>query len=349
MFFRGTIGVLFLLAAAIPSFTGEPPNSLAVSAVQFEIDVRTAVNREALEGKIASAVETAAGDNADLVVFPEYINVFPALSADEQLIEAFARMDFSADKIGSAGGGSAAGQRLPAGSSESGSRVESGRNLVRTLLASVYRHTGHRSLRSLFAARAEGVSRWMDEVYGEAADRHDVHIVAGTYFAFDEQGRRGTLTNRAVVYAPDGTRSYEQDKVFLTAFERDLLGLDAAEVENASGFTVDGWSVALTICRDTYFEAWNTVHGERDLWIDIRGEGTEYNAEVRRRLEGAVPERISETDVSYGLTVFLTGEFHGLYWEGRSAFVEESGDSVERLSEANATTGHDIVSAKIGR
>ncbi|MFP4642825.1 MAG: nitrilase-related carbon-nitrogen hydrolase [Spirochaetales bacterium] len=343
MLFRSTIGVLILLSAAIPSFTGEPPNGLTVSAVQFEMDEHTAVDRQALEDEIASAVETAAEDNADLVVFPEYINVFAALSDDEQLIEAFAGMDFSAENLQADGRGRAAD------GGESGSGGGSGDNLVRALLASVYRHTGHRSLRSLFAARAEGVSRWMDEAYGEAAERHDLHIVAGTYFAFEENGSRARLTNRAVVYAPDGTRSYEQDKVYLTAFERDLLNLDAAEVEDASGFAVDGWSVALTICRDTYFDPWNDHHADRDLWIDLRGEGTEYTADVRRRLEDAVPERISETDVPYGLTVFLAGEFHGLYWEGRSAFVEESDDSVQPISQADASAEHDIISTTLGR
>lgn len=324
---RAVFGMLLFAAFVFPAAGDAPDDALTVSAVQFEIDETTVLDREALAEEIGHAVETAAEEGADLVVFPEYLNVFPALSDDTALTDAVAEMDFSAEAI------------------EAGDAT--GEQTVRELLARVYRHTGHRSLRSLFAARAEETSRWIDEAYGEAADSHDVHVIAGTYFALEEQGRRASLTNRAVAYDPDGRRSFEQDKVYLTAFERDLLGLDSADVGDASGIEIAGWSIALTICRDTYFEEWNEVHSDRDLWIDLRGEGTEYNAEVRRRLEGAVPERILETDVSYGLTVFLTGEFHGLYWEGRSSFVEESGDSVAPLSEAATTTGYDIISTTI--
>lgn len=336
--------MLLLVIAGLPAAGDTPDDELSVTAVQFEIEEETAVDRDALGEEIADAVETAAADGADLVVFPEYLNVFPALAEDPALIKAFAEMDFAAQKLESPAAG--ASGDTPSVDAAGAASVEA---MVRELVANVHRHTGHMSLRSLFAARAQETSRWIDETYGEAARDHDVHVVAGTYFAFDEQGRRASLTNRAVVYDPDGARTYEQDKVFLTAFERDLLGLDAADVSDASGVEIGEWSIALTICRDTYFEQWNEVHSDRDLWIDLRGEGTEYNAEVRRRLEGTIPERISQTNVSHGLTVFLTGEFHGLFWEGRTSFIEESGDTVEAISEADTATGFDLVSTTIER
>ncbi len=304
----------------------DPP--LIVGAVQFEVAEDIVADRERFESAIHAAIGRAAELGSDLVVFPEYQNVFAALIEHDRFVTALSELGLSGEQIEQSIDGA------------TGSR----RSAVARLFGTLRAHTEFESLHELFTSSSKEVSRWMDRAYGRAAAEHAVTVVAGTYFALDDApDGNPQLKNRAVVYGPDGERLYEQDKVFLTAFEREIVELSAGDPDDAHGFEVEGWSVGLTICRDTYFPVWDEVHDGRDLWIDLRGEGTEYDASVRERLQDAVPERLMESAVPYGLTVFLTGEFHGLFWEGRSNAIAAFDDSVERLSEVGSVSEHELL------
>ncbi len=334
------LAALILTVAGItlsirPATAREQPDTeatdqpLTVAAVQFEISEVAVADLERFEHEVYDAIMRAADRGSDLVVFPEYQNVFAALSEHDAFLTALSQLDLSGEQIEDSIDGTAA---------------DSTRSAAAQLFHTLQTYTGYESVHELFASSSEESSQWIDRIYGRAAAEYEVTVVAGTYFALDgAQEGDSRLTNRAVVYGPDGERIYEQDKVFLTAFERGIVELSSGEADDAEGFEVEGWSVGLTICRDTYFPVWDEIHAERDLWIDLRGEGTEYDESVRERLQDAVPARLLESDVRYGMTVFLTGEFHGLFWEGRSSTIEASDDTVEALSEVESATQHELL------
>lgn len=302
-----------------PARGGAPEDDLTVAAVQFEMSEELLVDLAAFEREIVVSIEEAADGGSDLVVFPEYVNVFPAL----------------------------AGSRLePRALVETAGTVARAGSLGR-LYDAVGRRAADVSVRELFTSSSEDTLRWMDRVYGSAAAEHGLHIVAGTYFARVTGSEGDRLKNRAVVYGPDGERIYEQDKRFLTPFEEEVIGLDTGDPHDAEGVQVGDWSVGLTICRDTYFPVWNAVHHGRDLWIDLRGEATAFDGSVRRRLEEAVPARLHETEVPYGVTVFLTGELYGLYWEGRSSVIFGGGAELESLDSAKSRQAGEVLVSEL--
>lgn len=326
--------------------SGESPEEpLTVGAVQFEMDEELVHDESAFIDEVHDAVDEAVAGGSDLVVFPEYVNVFPALSEHLEFLAAVEAEYGSGQGLEYVLDGRGGWKRSP----------------VVRMMGMLKLHTGYDSLRELFLDEADDISRFIDRVYGTVADEHNVHVVAGSYFAADipeppddnasgnvqsaslDRYSEQRLTNRLVVYGPDGERVYEQDKVFLTDFEREFGGLDAGDPEDAEGIEIDGWSVGLTICRDTYFDEWNEVHADRDVWIDLRGEGTEYDESVRDRLERAIPERLADTGVPYGLTLFLTGEFYGLFWEGRSNVLDYTGEDAEHLQHADTSEGYDVL------
>ena len=296
-----------------------PEYGLTVAAVQFEMSEELLLDRAVFEREIVDSIEEAVAGGSDLVVFPEYMNVFPVL-ADSRLDPAsFAEIAETVARSGALG----------------------------RLRDAVGRRVGDRSVRELFTSSSEDTSKWMDRVYGGAAAEHAIHIVAGTYFAREPGKEDDRLKNRAIVYGPTGERIYEQDKRFLTPFEEEVIGLDTGDPYDAAGVQIGEWSVGVTICRDTYFPVWNAVHHERDLWIDLRGEATEFDGSVRQRLEEAVPARLHETGVPYGLTVFLTGELYGLYWEGRSSMIAGRDAELERLTSAESRHERDVVVSQL--
>jgi predicted amidohydrolase len=167
-----------------------------------------------------------------------------------------------------------------------------------------------------------------------------VAILAGSYFAWSAREGQVRLTNRAVVFGPDGSRIYEQDKVYLTPFEEELLGLSPGSVSDGRPFAIAKARVGLTICRDTFFSAWERRLSASDLWVDIKANGTPFTEEERRRFEKALPARIRSGQVPYGLTVCLTGQLLDLLWEGVSSLVgrEPAGEVVTRQIAASPRT-----------
>ena len=263
----------------------DPAPELSVSAVQYEVELADYHSAGIFASEMERLVARAAGRGARLLVFPEYINVFLAFSAETELLS-------EADSVRE-------GAHIVFGSSGN-------------------THTGN--LHDLLLRRSEVVRRNMDRIWGRLADRHSVWIVAGSYFAAGGVNEE-ELYNRAVVYGPEGGLIHEQDKVHLTPFERSRVGLSAGRRRDAEMFEVSGWDCALTICRDSFFDEWNELFEEAELWIDLKANGEEFGEHTPALFAEALPERIGETGVPYGLTVCLNGEFLDLFWEGPSSII----------------------------
>jgi len=157
----------------------------------------------------------------------------------------------------------------------------------------------------------------MDRVWGRLARRHKLWILAGSSFVAEG----AELYNRAFVYNPDGQVVYRQDKVFLTPFEKETARLSPGRRAEARVFEAAGVDIALTLCRDTFFDQWNGQMKRADLWVDLKANGVEFDQQARQIFTEALPERIAETEVPYGATVCLTGRFFDLFWEGRSSLT----------------------------
>ena len=151
-------------------------------------------------------------------------------------------------------------------------------------------------------------------IWSDLAHAYGVWVLAGTAFVDDGDG---ALRNQAWLFAPNGTLSYRQDKVFLTPFEQRELELAGGIISRAQPFEIDGVSFGLSICRDSYFDEWEAPYADVDVWLDIRANGEIWNEAVRRRFDTAMPERVAETAVDGGLSTSLNGS-NTLKWCGRA-------------------------------
>lgn len=262
---------------------------LQVALVQFAVTEERGAELDTFRTTVDRFVRVATETGADIVVFPEYINVFPAFDRYAEEITDAATISELSDLIAAGGG------------------------LPRFVQGEVRRSAAE--LRQLWA---------------DIAVRHRTWIVAGTAFVVASDG---SVRNRAWVFAPDGTLSYRQDKVFLTPFERDELSLSPGRVAAADTFDMEGRTFGLTICRDTYFDAWEASLRNADVWIDIRANGERYNQSVRRRFDGALPERVANVAATTGLSTSLNGGFLDLLWQGPAFVVDGDGERVYQSPE----------------
>jgi predicted amidohydrolase len=303
---------------------------LEVVAVQLAVDEKLSRSQWAFRARMRNIVCKAVRDyQPDLLIFPEYTNVFPALSPYYDQIR-------KADTFKEA------------------------------LEAIREKHPEIESFKEVFLHEEEAVEEQMQQVWAELARRWELTIVAGTYFAAagptdtqpaapgqpdqpheNEPTDTTELRNRAVVYGPTGSILYYQDKVYLTGFERDILELSPGESRDAGTFPVDGSEVALSICRDTFFDEWELRFQEADLWIDLKANGTRFTEEERSRFQRALPERIAESPVDWGVTVCLTGTYLDLLWEGESAFVRAHGEGVQIVQRSRNPQDADLVYLRI--
>ncbi|UCF99228.1 MAG: hypothetical protein JSV89_06725 [Spirochaetaceae bacterium] len=251
--------------------------------------------------------------NPDLIVFPEYTSVFLALIPHYDVI------------------------RVSKDAEEGIARISDRDPLIE-------------GFRELFLVNSGLAERAMEEVFATLARQYQVAVVAGTYFAWTRQGQEISLVNRAVVYDQDGRIAYTQDKVYLTPFEEQLLGISPGLLNQAKPIVLKGHQIGITICRDTFFPAWLKVYSGVDLWIDIKANGTAFTQEERQRFLRAVPARISEGDIPYGLTVCLTGSLLDLLWEGESSLAVSDGEGGTRFVEkASSSTEEEILFFSIGK
>lgn len=320
---RVLLAVAFFTGAAV--LTAEQ-QTLTVAAVQFEVNEDTYRNPQRFERRVSALAEEAAEEGADLVVFPEYINVFllfddysASIRRSDTAQEALARI---------------VGQR----EDEAGRADTDGAADVNGFDETADADTVLRRIVEDGAAETED---HIVELWGRIARRENVHIVAGTYFAVTtapvEGGDGPALVNRALVFGPDGDRVHEQDKSFLTPFESDRIGLESSTPGQIDTFEVDEFEVAVTICRDSFFEEWEPRFRDADLWLELRANGEPYTQEVRRRFEGALAERVASTPVPAGVSSGLTGSFLDFLWEGPAYVVDDDGTRVESSEDARGT------------
>jgi len=300
-----------LLFAAPVGAAPQTPRALRVAAVQLAMDESLLASAAVFAEHVEKLVAEAREFGPDLVVFPEYASVFLALLP----------------YYGEIRGSPSAQEGLR--------RIRARDPLVR-------------SFRDLFLLNSGVAWQAMQEIFGTLARRCGVPILAGSYFAWDIREGEVRLVNRAVLFGADGRVAYSQDKVFLTPFEEQLLGVSAGSLEDAAPFPLNGHPVGLTLCRDTFFgEFQNRLAGSL-LWIDIKANGERYTPEEQARFRRALPARIAEGSVPYGLTVCLTGSFLDLFWEGESSLVRRDGrGGVEFLSRAASPAEEQVLLLEI--
>lgn len=256
-----------------------------LALLQYRVESAAYGSELSFRKDVEALVERAVQEGAEILVFPEYTNVFLAsipLSASLQEAESLAD--------------------------------------AQALLVRRYGRTTQ--IRDFFIARSREVRRIMDGVWGGLAEEYGVWIAAGTAFTSEEDpAGEIRLHNRLYVYGPSGEAVYTQDKVFLTPFERDVLELDAGNVRSAMVVDLGDLGVAFSICRDTFFEVWEEKFQEADLWIDLKANGAVFDRKAEQIFETALPERIANSRIPAGATVCLTGEFLELFWEGSSSVI----------------------------
>ena len=322
-------GVEPAVTLATAAVSASDPDELTVAAVQFEVTEARFRSLAALSAELDALVRRANRRyEADVVVFPEYLNVFLLAS---RYPDAVADADDLYAALASIAGGD---------------------DSASTAVAP----------RAVLAARAEWIAAHAQAIWSEIARRHEVVLVAGTLFARADGGSAapadaaargdhgsaaGTgLRNRLLVYGPDGDLAYTQDKVYLTPVEADILGIEPGRLADAAPVVVDGVEIGFTICRDTFFDSWERRLGGVDLWIDLRANGEPYSDEVYRRFLGTLPERVATTDASAGLNASLTGEFLGHVWAGPSYAVAADGS---RIAASEEPIGTQITALRLTR
>ncbi|MFP4115300.1 MAG: carbon-nitrogen hydrolase family protein [Spirochaetales bacterium] len=292
-----------------PDCGANPPDTVTITTVQYEVRRETYLSVDRFRREMEAIVRHAAlQHDADLVVFPEYVNVFliaavyPSIAVEATDVNAAVRL------------------------------IAAQANIEPNIKEILRAHAAE------IAAAASGV--WTD-----LAEQYDVSIVAGTVFALARAGD-SELRNRLLVVDDDGRVVYTQDKAYLTAEEERLLGLSPAPVSEAELVAIEGLDVGITICRDTYFGAWETVFQGIDLWIDLRANGEPYTREVYERFLKTLPERVRESDAVAGVNASLTGEFLGFLWEGPSYAVDATG---RRVACSNDPRGTELTTVDLVR
>jgi len=189
----------------------------------------------------------------------------------------------------------------------------------------VRKRSGSADLEELFIREhdeaEEALARWR-----KLAEKYRVYLIPGTFMIPD--GQTGALRNSFAVIDPRGEIIYQQDKVFTTPFEDEFLEIERSSVKEADTFSIAGREIAVTICRDTFFEAWEAEFTGADLWIDIKANGARFNQTEEQRFQRAVPERIDDGVSRYGMTLCLTGSFLDLFWEGESSVITGDGELI---------------------
>lgn len=262
-------------------------DTVTIAAVQYRVSEERYASidrfRASVERLVAEAVHEL---GAELVVFPEYINVFliaarypDAVAEAETLPEALA----------------AVGDGEPV------------------------------ALPELIGRSAPWIVHEASALWSELADEYDVTIVAGTLFAPADRNGRPELRNRLLIFEPGGRLRYTQDKVYLTTVEAVGLGLRAGAIEAAEPIVMNGLEIGFTICRDTYFPTWHGPLDGVDVWIDLRANGEPYSREVYERFLLTLPERVVQSGAVAGVNASLTGELLGFVWAGPSYAVDASG------------------------
>ena len=283
---------------------------LAVTGIQLHINESIYASPESFESAMRRELQGACSgpDRPDLVVFPEYTSVFLAAEDYSPIV---ASTDTFEDALG---------------------RINSKNGAIGDLY-------------TLFMREADRTEENLDRIWGNLAREFGVFIAAGTYFRKITDGTgEPTLRNTLVLYDPRGRRIYEQDKVYLTDFEEQVIGLSPGIEAEAVPVRIDAFDVAFTVCRDSFFPTWEDNFAGAEVWISIKANGVSFDREARRTFREALPERIAESDVPYGMIVCLTGRFLDLFWEGESSVLVDAGHTAVVLDSSRTPWNGDSVS-----
>lgn len=302
-----------LLAASCTSGTisggGPGDNGLAVTGVQLHIDESIYASPVSFEAAMRGELEAVCSgpDRPDLVVFPEYTSVFLAAADYFPVIEETETFEEAIAEIG-------------------------------------LEDAGIRTLYDFFKEAAGPTEVRLDRIWGKLAREFGIAIAAGTCFRTEADEAGNTeLRNTLLIYGPKGRRIYEQDKVYLTDFEKTVIGLSPGCEEEAAPVQLQGYDIAFTICRDSFFSSWEDNFKGAVAWISIKANGVTFDREARRSFQEALPERIAESDVPYGMVVCLNGRFLDLFWEGESSVIVDAGEKVRIVERARTPWSGDTV------
>ncbi len=303
----------FVIAAVA---TPDERAAVTVATVQFRVTEEAYSSVAAYRDTVEEIVERAVNDHsADIVVFPEYLNVFLVAARFPRVVESASTIEealrlIAAEQVG----------RDPSG--------ERGQ---------------YTNLSALLSSAAEEASAQAIVLWKRLAATHEVTIVAGTFFVPADSPHERGLRNRLIVFDETGAVVYEQDKVYLTEEERRDLGIRPGNLDAAEPVELTGITVGFTICRDTFFDTWHDRLDGSELWIDLRANGEPFTPEVRRRFDRTLPDRVREGGAVAGVNATLTGSFLDLMWEGRSYSVDDSG---ARIAESRRVVGTEITTVE---
>ena len=277
-------------------------DAVKVAAVQLEVNNYTYSSYKQfqveMENNIAEAMETF---KPDLIIFPEYTSVFPAITPYYQYLD---------DK----------------------------KSIAEIFLDINSDNRNIRSLYDIFRSESVNVDNMLS-FWGDLSRKYSVTIIGGSYFSYSDDN----LTNRLIVFGPSGERIYEQDKYFLTEFETDILSLSSGSPLKPSGFYIKDKHIVTTICRDTFLDRWESMYADADLWIDIKANGEYFREEQKSLFARALPARMKDSAVNYGVTVCLTGQFLELFWEGESSLVKKIGNDVHTFIKSTSYRSNEII------
>ena len=260
--------------------------SFYAAGIQLEISPGLYADEETFSARAAELIEEVLTEGeVDLVVFPEYTGVF------------FAFFNLGIERL-------------------EGKTLAEGIRYLR-------RQTETAGLKEYFLLYP--AEETMNRVWGNLARSFGVAILGGTCFAAADGGSGRELRNRAVLYDGDGEVLYRQDKVYLTSFETDIIGIDPGSLAAVRTVSIRGRKVGISICRDTFFSPWEKKFFDVDLWIDIKANGEVFDARQREVFRRALPERLQNLTDTLGMTVCLNGGFLDLRWEGPSSVVSADG------------------------
>lgn len=173
--------------------------------------------------------------------------------------------------------------------------------------------------RSLIIKTLRQAEQELIPIWSEISRERGYAILAGTTLVVDSEGG---IRNRALLFSPTGQLTWTQDKVFPGAPELSLLNLQTGKVSDVRSFEIDGFRMVTTICRDTYNPIWEQSLPDADLWIDIKANELPYTREYYNQ---ALPARLPESAINFGLTVSLAGEILGFHFSGPSEFLNDTG------------------------
>ncbi|MDA3958512.1 hypothetical protein [Oceanispirochaeta sp.] len=302
------LNLMIILLPVINLSAMSESNTLVTVVVQFEMKTDMIRSEESYRMAMEEAMAKAMAEGeADLVIFPEYLGVFASLIPWYSYLSSEMPME----------------------------------DVWKTL---VHDHPGL-TINELFIRESQECDSFLNDLWGDLASRYDVFILSGTRLNYSRD-RKG-LVNQAVVYNPRGEVVYRQNKYFLTEFEEDILNLRSGDIRKTPGFMVKDHHIRLTICRDTFLKEWETLYKNGDLWIDIKANGVEYTEDQVTLFTRALPARLGQTAIPFGITACLTGHFLDLLWEGESNFLYNEKGKVSYLDVSEAVDSFEILRRQI--